>query len=54
VPDEHLRLIVEAGILAPSGYNGQTTSFVVVSDTALLEPSGESRQTRRRWPPAPL
>ncbi|NLX36566.1 MAG: nitroreductase [Chloroflexi bacterium] len=38
VPDEHLRLIVEAGILAPSGYNGQTTSFVVVSDTALLEP----------------
>ena len=36
VPEAHLRQIVEAGILAPSGYNGQTTSFVVVTDPALL------------------
>ncbi|MGI6377086.1 MAG: nitroreductase family protein [Anaerolineae bacterium] len=37
VPEAHLRQIVEAGILAPSGYNGQTTSFVVVTDPALLD-----------------
>jgi nitroreductase len=32
---EQLEQIVEAGILAPSGYNDQTTSFVVVTDPDL-------------------
>ncbi len=31
-----LERIVAAGIRAPSGYNGQSTSFVVVDDRALL------------------
>ncbi len=35
VGKEQLEQIVEAGILAPSGYNDQTTSFVVVTDPAL-------------------
>ena len=32
VPREHLEQIIDAGIRAPSGYNGQSTSFVVVTD----------------------
>ena len=32
VPREHLEKIVDAGIRAPSGYNGQSTSFVIVTD----------------------
>ncbi|MFW6313065.1 MAG: nitroreductase family protein, partial [Spirochaetota bacterium] len=35
VGKEQLEQIVEAGILAPSGYNDQTTSFVVVTDPTL-------------------
>jgi len=37
VPDEHLRQIAEAGVLAPSGYNGQTTSLVVVTNADKLQ-----------------
>jgi len=37
VPREDLRRMVEAGLLAPSGKNGQTTSFVIVDDPAALE-----------------
>lgn len=36
VPREDLRKIVEAGMAAPSGCNGQTTRFVVVDDPDLL------------------
>jgi nitroreductase len=36
VPREDLRRIVEAGIQAPSGYNAQTTSFVIVDETDLI------------------
>lgn len=36
VRKEQLEQIVEAGILAPSGYNDQTTSFVVVTDPTLI------------------
>lgn len=36
VPREDLRRIVEAGIQAPSGYNAQTTSFVVVDEADLV------------------
>lgn len=36
VPREDLERIVEAGLVAPSGHNGQSTSFVVVTDTRLL------------------
>ncbi len=32
VPHADLERIVDAGIRAPSGYNGQSTSFVVVTD----------------------
>ncbi len=36
VPREDLRAIVQAGIQAPSGYNGQSTSFVVVDSEPLV------------------
>ena len=35
-PREDLRRIVEAGLLAPSGMNAQTTTFVVVDDAELV------------------
>ena len=35
VPEEDVRKIVTAGIQAPSGYNCQTSSFVVVTDPKL-------------------
>ena len=36
VPREHLRLILEAGLAAPSGCNKQTTSLIAVDDPAVL------------------
>ena len=36
VPREHLELIVEAGLAAPSGCNKQTTSLIAVDDPALI------------------
>jgi nitroreductase len=36
VPRTDLERIVAAGIRAPSGYNGQSTSFVIVDDADLL------------------
>jgi nitroreductase len=36
VSREDLRKIVQAGLDAPSGKNGQTTTFVVVDDAAIL------------------
>lgn len=36
VPRSDLERIVGAGIRAPSGYNGQSTSFVIVDDPGLL------------------
>jgi nitroreductase len=36
VSREDLRKIVQAGLDAPSGKNGQTTTFVVVDDEAIL------------------
>ena len=41
VPREDLKRIVQAGIQAPSGYNGQSTSFVIVDDKSLLEQIAE-------------
>ncbi len=35
VPRDHLVKIVDAGIRAPSGYNGQSTSFVIVTDPKI-------------------
>lgn len=35
VPDADIRRILTAGIQAPSGFNAQTTSYVVVTDPAL-------------------
>ncbi len=35
VPRAHLEKIVDAGIRAPSGYNGQSTSFVIVTDPEI-------------------
>ncbi len=37
VPLEHLRKIVEAGLLAPSGENAQTTTFVIVDDPVKVQ-----------------
>ncbi|MCQ2592434.1 MAG: nitroreductase family protein [Treponema sp.] len=37
VPRENLKMIMEAGLAAPSGCNGQTTSLVAVDDAELLE-----------------
>lgn len=37
VPREDLKKIVEAGTLAPSGRNMQTTSFVIVDDESVVE-----------------
>lgn len=36
VPREHLELLLEAGLAAPSGCNKQTTSLIAVDDPALL------------------
>lgn len=36
-----LEKIVDAGIRAPSGYNDQTTSFVIVDDSRLIEAIAE-------------
>ncbi|MGA2976522.1 MAG: nitroreductase family protein [Spirochaetia bacterium] len=37
VPRKDLERIVRAGIQAPSGYNAQTTSFVIVDEPALIK-----------------
>jgi nitroreductase len=36
VPRDDLSRIVEAGLMAPSGYNSQTTSFVIVDEAELI------------------
>jgi len=36
VPREHLQMILEAGLAAPSGCNKQTTSLIAVDDEQLL------------------
>jgi nitroreductase len=41
VPRADLQKIVQAGIQAPSGYNGQSTSFVIVDDRSLVGRIGE-------------
>ena len=37
VPREHLKMILQAGLDAPSGCNKQTTSFIAIDDPALME-----------------
>jgi len=37
VPREHLQMILEAGLAAPSGCNKQTTSLIAVDDPLVLE-----------------
>jgi len=37
VPKEDLRKIVQAGIAAPSGKNAQTTSFIIVDDSEIMD-----------------
>ncbi len=37
VTHDHLKMIVEAGLKAPSGCNKQTTEFVMVNDQKILE-----------------
>jgi len=37
VPREHLQIIMEAGLCAPSGCNKQTTSLIAVDDPAVLQ-----------------
>ncbi len=38
VSREDLETIVKAGLMAPSGCNSQSTSFVIVDDPAVLDP----------------
>ncbi len=45
VPRADLQRIVQAGIQAPSGLNGQTTSFVIVDDPGLLRQIGVMHTT---------
>ncbi|MDP8215217.1 MAG: nitroreductase family protein [Candidatus Euphemobacter frigidus] len=40
VPREDLKKIVEAGLKAPSGVNGQTTTFIIVDDLVLVREIG--------------
>ncbi len=37
VPDELIKLLLEAGIAAPSAFNEQSTAFVVVNDPKILD-----------------
>ncbi len=37
VPREHLKLIMESGLAAPSGCNKQTTSLIAVDDSEILQ-----------------
>lgn len=37
IPREHLRMIMEAGLAAPSGCNKQTTSLIAVDDGEILK-----------------
>jgi nitroreductase len=41
VPRKDIEKIVEAGIRAPSGYNRQTTSFVIGDDPVVIKQIGE-------------
>lgn len=41
VPRKDLEKIIEAGIRAPSGYNRQTTSFVIADDPEVIKQIGE-------------
>lgn len=41
VKDVDLRKILEAGIKAPSGYNGQTTDFIVVKNKEMIHKIAE-------------
>lgn len=37
IPREHLRIIMEAGLAAPSGCNKQTTSLIAVDDADIIK-----------------
>ncbi len=41
VPRKDIQKIIEAGIRAPSGYNRQTTSFVIADDPAVVKQIGD-------------
>jgi nitroreductase len=41
VPGEHLRMIAEAGMAAPSGTNSQSPEFILINDSAVLAEIGK-------------
>jgi nitroreductase len=45
VPREDLIKIMEAGLLAPSGCNAQTTSLIAVDDPAVMEKLNQAMQS---------
>lgn len=47
ISEKELVRIVEAGIRAPSGYNDQTTSFVMVNDKNILGQIGDIMNNRQ-------
>ena len=50
IPREDLREIVEAGFLAPSGCNLQTTKFIAVDDPELVKKLAEIYGLLKRGP----
>lgn len=46
VPHEHLQLLLEAGLAAPSGCNKQTTSLIAVDNPDLLDRLNALTQSR--------
>ncbi len=55
VPKEDLKKIVQAGLLAPSGKNGQTTRFVIIDDPVIIDkiramhPTNKAMQTANAY-----
>jgi nitroreductase len=49
VPRADLQKIVQAGLDAPSGKNGQTTSFVIVDDPALVKQIAEMHESGKSF-----
>ena len=54
VTDDDLHKILEAGLLAPSGYNTQPWRFVVVSEQAQKEKLAAAAMNQRRIAEAPV
>ena len=55
VPEDLVRLLVEAGMCAPSAFNERSTEFIVINDRKILDEIFQltprpCRSKRPRWP----